>query len=230
MQIEPAEPSRADATREKLLAAAVEVFGLEGFDGATTRRIADAASVNLQAISYYFGSKEGLFLAAADHVVASILAEVSEERDAVRSRLAALDAAGEPLSEAEARALLTQLLTVFAHLFLSPRSEPWARFVMREQMQPGDAFVRIYQGIMAPTLAVAHRLLGAILGEPPKSTTVRLRAMSLLGSVLVFRVAHSTVLAEMGWDGIDDAAIATVTELAETLVAEISPATRRSST
>lgn len=57
--------NRGDVTREKLLSASVDVFGRYGFDGATTRMLADAAGVNLQAIPYYFGGKEGLYIATA---------------------------------------------------------------------------------------------------------------------------------------------------------------------
>jgi AcrR family transcriptional regulator len=43
-----------------ILNAAVEVFSQHGFRGSTTRRIADAASVNEVTIFRYFGSKEAL--------------------------------------------------------------------------------------------------------------------------------------------------------------------------
>ena len=47
-------------TRTTILNAAVTVFSQHGFRGSTTRRIADAASVNEVTIFRYFGSKEAL--------------------------------------------------------------------------------------------------------------------------------------------------------------------------
>lgn len=47
-------------TRSVILNAAVQVFSQHGFRGSTTRRIADAASVNEVTIFRYFGSKEAL--------------------------------------------------------------------------------------------------------------------------------------------------------------------------
>lgn len=47
-------------TRSAILNAAVNVFSQHGFRGSTTRRIADAASVNEVTIFRYFGSKEAL--------------------------------------------------------------------------------------------------------------------------------------------------------------------------
>src|SRR3546814_4183421 len=73
-----ARPDRGDTTRQKLLRASIDVFGRHGFDGATTRTLADAAGVNLQAISYHFGGKDGLYVAAAEHIAAMIAGHRSE--------------------------------------------------------------------------------------------------------------------------------------------------------
>lgn len=50
-------------TEERLFQAGVEVMSAVGYDAATTRRIAEAAGVNEQLISRYFGGKQGLLLA-----------------------------------------------------------------------------------------------------------------------------------------------------------------------
>lgn len=47
--------------RNEIMEAAERVFADLGFDGATTRAIADAARVNLGLIHYHFNSKEALF-------------------------------------------------------------------------------------------------------------------------------------------------------------------------
>ncbi len=54
----------ATATSEAILNAAREVFTGKGYDGAGTREIAERAQANVALISCYFGSKEGLFIAA----------------------------------------------------------------------------------------------------------------------------------------------------------------------
>lgn len=55
-----------DATRERLLRAAREVFDEEGFRGATTRRIAARAGVNEVTLFRHFASKEELIGAALE--------------------------------------------------------------------------------------------------------------------------------------------------------------------
>src|SRR6478735_11865643 len=100
---------RGDLTREKLLTASIDVFGRYGFDGATTRMLTDAAGVNQQAIPYYFGSKEGLYIATAEFIAQQIGVHVSPMREKVRGRFHQSEEAGNPVGEAEARALLTQI-------------------------------------------------------------------------------------------------------------------------
>jgi AcrR family transcriptional regulator len=56
---------RADgeASRERLLWAGLQLFANQGFAKTSTRELAEAASVNVAAISYYFGDKAGLYRA-----------------------------------------------------------------------------------------------------------------------------------------------------------------------
>jgi AcrR family transcriptional regulator len=63
------------STRERILAAALEVFAERGFDGARTRDIAERAGANLGLLPYYFGGKLQLWRAA----VASAFEELQRE-------------------------------------------------------------------------------------------------------------------------------------------------------
>ena len=56
--------SRAGRTRTAILAAARAQFTATGYDGTGLRAIAARAGVNVALINRYFGSKDGLFLAA----------------------------------------------------------------------------------------------------------------------------------------------------------------------
>lgn len=63
--IEPMSESEeaAVSTAERLMDAAEELFAVHGFDGVGVRRITEAASANLGAVTYHFGSKEDLLVA-----------------------------------------------------------------------------------------------------------------------------------------------------------------------
>lgn len=50
--------------REKILYTALKLFAAQGLERTTVRQIAKEANVNISAISYYFGDKNGLYRAA----------------------------------------------------------------------------------------------------------------------------------------------------------------------
>jgi AcrR family transcriptional regulator len=56
----------AGGTREKIVAAARSHFAEAGYEGATIRAIAGGAGVDPALVLHYFGSKEGVFLAAVE--------------------------------------------------------------------------------------------------------------------------------------------------------------------
>jgi len=57
--------------KEHILDVAEKVFSELGFDGASTRTISGEAGVNMAMLNYYFGSKEGLFLAVFNRKITS---------------------------------------------------------------------------------------------------------------------------------------------------------------
>lgn len=52
-----------EASRERILHAAIRLFAQQGFKNTSTRDIAKAAKVNVAALNYYFGDKAGLYRA-----------------------------------------------------------------------------------------------------------------------------------------------------------------------
>jgi AcrR family transcriptional regulator len=57
--------------KDHILDVAEKIFSELGFDGASTRVISGEAGVNMAMLNYYFGSKEGLFLAVFDRKITS---------------------------------------------------------------------------------------------------------------------------------------------------------------
>ena len=67
--------SRADQreqTRKKILDAAVIAFASQGFEGASTRTIAEEAEVTQGLLTYHFPSKDELWRAAAERIFALV--------------------------------------------------------------------------------------------------------------------------------------------------------------
>ena len=63
----PAMTIKGEQAKKQLIAAALAQFGEYGMN-ATTREIAAQAGQNIAAITYYFGSKEDLYLACAQWI------------------------------------------------------------------------------------------------------------------------------------------------------------------
>ncbi|MAS03294.1 MAG: hypothetical protein CL534_01100 [Ahrensia sp.] len=187
---------RGADTRAQLIEAALEIFGRLGYEGATTRQIAKAADANLAAIVYHFGSKEALHLAVAEHVAKSILARIGPT-------LATISAPEATATPEAARASLHSLVgTIIDVLLGSAEAERWARFIVREQLQPTAAFDVIY-GFMEHAMSTALRIVTTIL-DTPEDEEIRLRTITVLGQVLVFRVAQTLVFRRMNWTAIGD--------------------------
>lgn len=69
---------RSSRTREKILLRATAEFARRGLDGARVDEIAARCKISKYSLYYYFGSKEGLFTAALDHVYQMLRARQRE--------------------------------------------------------------------------------------------------------------------------------------------------------
>ena len=195
-EAEAVEAKQVDSTRERLLKSAVEIFGNLGFNGASTRAIAEKAGANIQAIPYYFGSKEGLYCAAAAYLGGIVASATEEAREQALHSLNEAQAKGEFLDREKACSLLRDLAENLIVVLLSPEMASGAQLVLREQMTPTTAFEHLYQKIIGPMSDVCARLIAAILEvRDPFCKRIRLRTFSFMGGLFVFRYGHATLLA-----------------------------------
>jgi len=107
----PGAQSRGEDTRRRILETALQVFAIDGYDGASTRQLAERAGVNLPAIQYYFGSKEGLFRAVIDSIIERTEQHMEPLAGEVRAALARADTPRDVLLE-----LLCRMLEAFVSL------------------------------------------------------------------------------------------------------------------
>ena len=113
--VEPSEsPSGAEQTHLRLLDAGLDLFGRAGMHGVTTRALAEAAGVNLNAILYHFGGKEGLYMAVARGIVETTGA-------AIRSASTGHSPSAEALAAKDAQRVAAIARARFAEL--PPRSQ-----------------------------------------------------------------------------------------------------------
>jgi AcrR family transcriptional regulator len=74
----------ADPTRDRILAAAVDLFAERSFDGATTREIAARAGVTQPLLNYHYRSKDELWRAAVDSLFESLVGAMRAHDEELR--------------------------------------------------------------------------------------------------------------------------------------------------
>ncbi|WBX84317.1 CerR family C-terminal domain-containing protein [Sphingosinicella microcystinivorans] len=187
------------ATRAHLIGIAIDCFGLAGPDGISTRELARRAGRPMSAITYHFGGKDGLYLAAARHIAAQLgmwLGAALDEAGAV---------CGDDGDAAAARAALRTFLNAAVGIMTRPETEVFARFIIREQSDPTEAFNVLYEGFMERVLDRVTALLARASGGALDPLDARVRAVTLFGQILVFRIARAAVLRATGWSDIGPA-------------------------
>ena len=178
----------------RLLDIAVREFGLKGMDGASTRGIAAAAGTAMSSITYHFGGKDGLYLAAADHIAARMASEMEGSIEAQRA--IASDDPG------VAREGIHRLLSTLADKMAEETSGDWSLFIMREQMAPSAAFDRLYAGVMRQMLETLADLV-CIASGSRNPRTARIMTLTLLGQVLILRGSRAACLKLLDHEAIE---------------------------
>lgn len=186
---------RGAQARLALVRAAVDVFGECGLEAATTRDIAQRARQNIAAIAYYFGSKEGLYLAVAEHIVEVLLARIGPLMDEVSIFLD-----GERQAPARCLEYLKRLLSL--SIATNQAMIPVTGIIVREQIHPTRAFQVLYDGCLERLQRLGAQLIQAYLGRQADLDECIVRFHALLGESLAFRFARETVMRRAGWASI----------------------------
>ena len=159
---------------------------------------------NIAAIAYHFGGKEQLYPACLEHIVQSV-------GQGLREQLRPADETG--LGAEQARTALKE--TVFAmtaFMLATPQVAGFVRLVVREQMDPTPSFDLLYRNFMEPMHRRLCRLWALASGGDAESEATKIAVFSLLGQVLLFRIARAGALRRMGWRDIGDRELAVLRE------------------
>lgn len=176
-----ANPRGAD-TRRRILGTAIAMFAANGYDGATTRMLADRAGVTLPAIQYYFGSKEGLYRAAVDLIARQIEQQLAPARVSAQAVLAQKNPSRRALAQE-----LYGMLDAFAVVVIGTAiPQSWSLFVTRAEVENSAALLPLHESIVRQLVLPCAALVGRLLELPPEDQEVRLRTATILGQVLIF--------------------------------------------
>ena len=126
------------SSAELLLSAAAELFTNRGYDGVSTRDIADQAGVNLALIQYHFGSKAKLFLATVDHL--------TEEKSDLLENLRPIPA---ECTQAEGAIELVYFIKTFLTFLLqSNQAKKSCRLIYRELFSGSSDDVELFESVV----------------------------------------------------------------------------------
>ena len=199
---------RSERTRQRLIEVAVEVFSELGYEAASTRAIVERAQANLVSIPYYFGSKLGLYHAAAEYIGCNCAERfrpsVCRAREALQIK---------QLTHRQTLEHFTSFIVEFAEIMLgadTPRS--WGQFIYREQFDPSGAFEILHQRFL-PLLETGFEYVARLTGRPADAPETRIQFMAILAMVKFTRVDRASVLRNMGWKSFGKDEIKIVTEM-----------------
>ncbi len=185
--------ARGEETRARIIAAALKVFGDEGYERASTRQIAREAGVMPPALQYYFDSKEGLHLACGQFIIdisTQGFTSALEKAETVLAKGGVQDAVN---------ALCDILDTVLDASLFARGSPDWERFATRIQSErDSPAGALIQRRIAEPFRNVCARLVALATGSP-LNDEARLRAIAIIGQVSAFHVYREGSLQLLGW-------------------------------
>lgn len=206
----PSTQQRGEDTRRRILDTALALFAAEGFSGASTREIAERAGVNLPAIQYYFGSKEGLYRA----VIAHIGEQLAEMIAPIAARARDCLASGTPPRN-QVIDLLCELITALVAMFLDetlPNRENCCLFVARVEVEDTEALDTLHEIWREHVQMPAAGLVGFLMGRASADDEVIIRTLMILGQIKVF--CSRATMRGLGWQSIGQARIQTVQTMA----------------
>jgi TetR/AcrR family transcriptional regulator, regulator of cefoperazone and chloramphenicol sensitivity len=180
--------ARGREARSRILRAALRVFGRDGFDLATTRRIAHEADVSLPAIKYYFENKQGLYLACAREIVDRYQTEVGGELQAI---VVDLDSGCSPDA---ARGHLKWVMRRVSAIAEGEGAGSRTAFVLRELNEQGPAFEVLYRELWQPGVRLTAALIARIEEKPVPDRESHLRALMLHASLTAFSTTRPVSL------------------------------------
>ena len=159
-----------EETRQKLLAAAQEVFVEAGFYDATIREICKRAGVNIALVNYHFGDKLGLYTAVLKSAT-------------MISALTMLDRVNDPT--ADPVDLLRDLITVIMRN-MSRTDRPFDILMQQERLRPTPAVGFLIEQTMRPGYDAMCALIGRVLQLPADHPRCRLATHSIIGQIKHF--------------------------------------------
>lgn len=191
--------ARGDEVRNRILLAAIGMFGEQGFASASTRAIAARAGVNPPALQYYFHNKERLHQACGQYIADRIKEHL---RDSMAQASAVLQAGDR---QAVAQALWALMETVVDHSSNETEIPGWRQFLVQAAADLSDTTCAfIHNEAVQPLYEMMAGLIALAWDRPARDETAHVAAVLLLSQTRSFGIQLEGALAMLGWPDFED--------------------------
>jgi TetR/AcrR family transcriptional regulator, regulator of cefoperazone and chloramphenicol sensitivity len=164
-------------TRRRIIEAAGEIFAETGYQHATVREICRRAGVNIAAVNYHFGDKEGLYLSTL-----GFFRRIAFEK---------YPASPAGSSGSDPREGLRQFIRSFLFRILEEGPVSWfGRLVAREYVEPTVALDVLVEEVIRPMYKQVSALVEGLLGPGRDPDVVRLCSASIISQCLFYLYAR----------------------------------------
>lgn len=167
-------------TCRRIIAAAAEEFAQRGFASARVRQIVNAAQVNLAAVNYYFGGKEGLYRATLLFLQRQAQEGVAVPPSNRRGR------------SAEQR-LHRRIYAIIDRFIGADHPSPLGRILAHEAINPTRHLESLLADTMRPEVERIHALLREIAGPALPDNDVTHAALGVVGQCLLYLYARPAI-------------------------------------
>jgi len=172
--------SRADGeeTRTRIVETAGRLFAECGYANTTSKSVCEHANVNMAAINYHFGSRDGLYLA--------VLHEVHRHMMGLEY-LNSLIGSDLPPEEK-----LAQFLQQFVHYTLD--EESWqTRLWAMEMLEQSPLFATVIENEAAPKFSIVSHILSEVTGLPVSDPAIVRSVLSIIAPCLLLLIINRHV-------------------------------------
>ena len=171
-----------NATKAALIEAAGKLIAVQGYEKTTAQEICELAQVNVSAVNYHFGSREGLY--------GEVLARAYQQTVGI-----------EKLKKLSARKLAPQeKMNIFLDMLVNAvlQEENWGiRVVFREFISPSDIGRESVNRELLPKFSYILKLFGDYLGLPSDDARVHTAMISTVSTFLWMLLIQSSDLSSI---------------------------------
>lgn len=189
---------KGDETRERLVAEALRIFGERGYAASTTRELAAAAGTTLPAVTYYFGGKEGLYIACAEASVERFERATGQAAAAARVELE------QSLRLERSREHLKSIFRALVEVVTEPDAARYASFVREVLSAQGPAFEVFYRRLWQPGIELSATLIEHASDGRCTGSAAKVRAIMMISSLMGFSSGREVITRAIGPDALED--------------------------